>query len=65
MATCEICQKEDSICSVTNHSYRVGESCYRALIDKGVSWTEDTTLEQLKGWVEGTLPIVKFETQPA
>ena len=48
MVECELCDKEQSILSVTGTAIPVGERCYTKLVDKNVVWDSETKLKKLE-----------------
>jgi hypothetical protein len=48
MAECKLCDKEQSIVSVTDMQIPVGERCYTKLITKDVIWDSGTKLKKLE-----------------
>lgn len=48
MAECKLCEREQSIVSVTGMQIPVGERCYTKLITKDVMWDSETKLKKLE-----------------
>jgi hypothetical protein len=48
MAECKLCDKEQSILSVTGIQIPVGEKCYTKLVDKNVVWDSETKLKRME-----------------
>jgi hypothetical protein len=48
MADCKLCDKEQSILSVTGMQIPVGERCYTKLVNKNVVWDPETKLKKLE-----------------
>jgi hypothetical protein len=45
---CKLCEKENSILSVTGMQIPVGERCYTKLITKDVVWDSETNLKKME-----------------
>jgi hypothetical protein len=48
MSECKLCDKEQSILSVTGMQIPVGERCYTRLISKDVVWESETKFKNLE-----------------
>jgi hypothetical protein len=45
---CIFCRKENQVMGVTSRAYPVGEGCYERLVDNGVPWGADTSIDEIK-----------------
>jgi hypothetical protein len=52
MVGCKLCEKEESILSVTGSQIPVGQGCYTKLVNKDVVWDEKTKLGKLEDVLE-------------
>ena len=52
MGECKLCDKEQSILSVTGTQIPVGERCYTRLVDGNVVWDSGTQLKKLEEMLE-------------
>lgn len=56
-ATCELCETgEPSMAGATSRSIAIGERCYGKLVDKNISWAENTPLRDLIEGVRVRIP---------
>ena len=46
-ADCEVCDREPSILGATSRAIGVGEKCYSKLVEKNISWVENTPLSDI------------------
>jgi hypothetical protein len=47
MSDCKLCDREESILSVTGMQIPVGERCYTKLVTKDVVWEPQTKLDKI------------------